>query len=153
MSRELLSYLIISAIFVAILAGLGLYTFKYGEGLSYMSNDPKACRNCHIMNEQYDSWQKGPHHAVATCNDCHVPHDVIGKYIAKAENGYHHSKGFTLQDFHEPIMIKEKNSRILQDNCLECHSDFVHEILKSSKAANEMSCVHCHRGVGHGAMQ
>lgn len=132
--------------------GLGAYTFQYAEGLSYLSNDPKACKNCHVMNEQYDSWIKGPHAAVASCNDCHTPHDVIGKYVAKALNGYHHSKGFTLQDFHEPILIKETNSKNLQNNCVKCHSDFVHEIVRESvKADNSLRCVHCHRSVGHGA--
>ena len=49
-------------------AGLSGFTAQYAEGLSYLSNDPRACANCHIMNEQYDSWRKGPHHAAATCN-------------------------------------------------------------------------------------
>src|SRR5262245_9663666 len=90
--------------------GLGVFTFRNAEGLTYLGNNPADCANCHIMNEQYDGWVKGSHHNVATCNDCHVPHDFIGKYMSKASNGYHHSKGFTLQDFHEPIMIKERNA-------------------------------------------
>jgi len=61
------------------------------------------------MREQYDGWQKTTHHAVATCNDCHVPHDLIGKYMAKVEHGYRHSKGFTFQDFHEPIRSTDKD--------------------------------------------
>ena len=60
--------------------GLGLFTFRYAEGLSYFSTDPKACANCHIMNEQYASWSKGPHHGAATCVDCHLPHDFVAKY-------------------------------------------------------------------------
>jgi cytochrome c nitrite reductase small subunit len=32
------------------------------------------------MDGYYASWQKGPHHGVAVCNDCHVPHDLAGKY-------------------------------------------------------------------------
>lgn len=130
--------------------GLGLYTFSYAEGLSYLSNNPKDCAHCHIMNEQYDGWVKGPHHNVATCNDCHVPHDFVGKYLSKASNGYHHSKGFTLQDFHEPIMIKPRNAAALQENCLGCHGDFVHDIVAGSTTADDaVSCVHCHRHVGH----
>jgi cytochrome c nitrite reductase small subunit len=86
---------------------------------------------------------------MATCVDCHLPHTFIEKYIAKAENGYHHSKGFTLQDFHEPIMIKEKNSRILQDNCIRCHGDLVHG-LAAGRAREAVNCVHCHDAVGHG---
>jgi cytochrome c nitrite reductase small subunit len=106
------------------------------------------------MNDEYDSWRKGPHHSFATCNDCHVPSDFLGKYMAKASNGYHHSKGFTFQDFHEPVMIKQKNSQLLQDNCLRCHRDFVHDIVPGSTTdPNAVRCVHCHRGVGHGAMK
>lgn len=142
--------LLIAASFGALL-GLGLYTFRYAEGLSYFSTDPKACANCHIMLPQYDSWQKSSHHAVAGCVDCHLPHEFLPKYLAKAENGYHHSKGFTLQDFHEPIMIKEKNSRILEANCLHCHEDLVHDLVPAAHRGDEPNrCVHCHFGVGHG---
>src|SRR5512144_48955 len=88
---------LVLAVFGGILAGTGGFTFHYAEGLSYLSNDPKACVNCHIMNEQFDSWRKGPHHAVATCNDCHVPPHFPAKYLAKARNGYHHSMRFTFQ--------------------------------------------------------
>jgi cytochrome c nitrite reductase small subunit len=136
---------------VGVLLGVGGYTFFYAEGLSYVSTDPAACVNCHIMRPQYDSWQKSSHHAVAKCVDCHLPQDFVGKYVAKAENGWHHSKGFTLQDFHEPIMIKAKNARILQANCLACHADLVHELVGGVNGEpDEVQCVHCHSGVGHG---
>jgi cytochrome c nitrite reductase small subunit len=136
---------------LGILGGVGAYTFKYAEGFSYSSADPKVCANCHIMNDQYNSWQKSSHHAAAGCVDCHLPHDFVGKYMAKASNGYHHSKGFTFEDFHEPIMIKPHNAQILQDNCLRCHSDLVHDIVKGSKTDKDaVQCVHCHASVGHG---
>src|SRR3954471_578704 len=142
---------LIMAILIGIVVGLGGFTFDYAEGLSYFSTDPKACANCHIMNPEYDSWVKGPHHAAAKCVDCHLPHEFVPKYLAKAENGYFHSKGFTFQDFHEPIMIKPRNSQILQENCLKCHGDFVHEIVRGSTTAdNAVECIHCHRNVGHG---
>ena len=32
-----------------VLLGIGATTFEYAEGLSYLSTDPKACANCHIM--------------------------------------------------------------------------------------------------------
>ena len=141
-----------AAILVGVAAGVGLFTFRYAAGLSYFSTDPRACANCHIMNDEYASWQKGPHHGAARCVDCHLPHNGVQKLLAKAENGYHHSKGFTLQDFHEPILIKPGNARILQDNCLRCHGDFVHDIVAGSTTdRNAVLCVHCHRGVGHGA--
>ena len=142
---------ILLAIVVGSLAGLGGYTFKYGEGLSYFSKDPAACVNCHIMQPQYDSWQKASHHTAATCVECHLPHDFIGKYIAKADNGYRHSKGFTFQDFPEPIFIKDRAAKILQKNCISCHSDFVHEMVSGETTeADQVQCVHCHRSAGHG---
>ncbi|QQR80604.1 MAG: cytochrome c nitrite reductase small subunit [Deltaproteobacteria bacterium] len=138
-------------VLVGVFVGLGFFTFHYAAGLSYFSSDPKACVNCHIMNDEYSSWQKGPHHEAAKCVDCHLPHALIPKLIAKSENGYHHSKGFTFQDFHEPIMIKPKNAHILQENCLRCHGDFVHDIVAGSTTDRDaVLCVHCHRNVGHG---
>lgn len=151
------------AILVGALVGAGAFTFHYAAGFSYLSNDPAACANCHIMNEQFDAWRKGPHHAAATCNDCHVPPQFPAKYVAKALNGYHHSSGFTLQPsrpdapgarrvFEEPIRIKAGNSQILQDNCLRCHGGFVHDVVRGSTyAEGAIRCVHCHASVGHGA--
>ena len=136
---------------IGLLFGLGGYTFHYAEGLSYFSTDPKACANCHIMQSQYDGWQKASHHGTATCVDCHLPHTFFAKYLAKASNGWHHSKGFTLQDFEEPIRIKPGNSRILQDNCLHCHEPMVHELVASARDDQGfVPCVHCHASVGHG---
>ncbi|MFO0877090.1 MAG: cytochrome c nitrite reductase small subunit [Gemmataceae bacterium] len=142
---------VLLAAFLGGTLGLGGYTFWYGEGLSYFSNDPRACANCHIMRDHLDSWQKSSHHAHATCNDCHVPHDLIGKYLSKAYNGFWHSKGFTFQDFHEPIRIKPINSSFLQANCIECHAGIVHSITHlGSTGDSGISCVHCHITVGHG---
>lgn len=134
---------------LGVLIGIGSTTFFYAEGLSYMSTDPKACANCHIMQPQYDAWQKASHHSVATCVDCHLPHEFPEKYLAKAENGWNHSKAFTLQDFPEPIVITQKNADILHANCLRCHSDLVND---QAVAYTEGAprCVRCHVSVGHG---
>lgn len=137
------------AVGVGVLLGIGLVTFVYAEGASYLSTDPAACANCHIMQSQYDSWQKASHHIAATCVGCHLPADFVGKYIAKAENGWNHSKAFTLQDFHEPIMITRKNADILQRNCLGCHADLVHAQGGGEDGAAPR-CVRCHGSVGHG---
>ena len=140
---------LLAAIAVGAFAGVGFTTFDYAEGLSYLSTDPKACANCHIMQSEYDSWQKAGHHTVATCIDCHLPHDFVGKYLAKGINGWNHSKAFTLQDFPEPIRITPRNAEILQDNCVRCHADLVHDQL-AVEAAGPPRCVQCHAGAGHG---
>jgi cytochrome c nitrite reductase small subunit len=131
--------------------GLSGYTFHYAEGGSYFSNDPRACVNCHVMREAYDGWQKASHHTAAACNDCHVPQQPLAKLAAKAENGFWHSKGFTLQDFAEPIRIKPKNAEILQANCIRCHGELVGDILAHGPPGTPLNnCVRCHPSVGHG---
>lgn len=152
MTRKISFTMLLLCVSLGILLGLGSYTFWYAQGGSYFSSDPKACVNCHVMREQYDSWQKASHHAHATCVDCHLPHEGLAKWVAKAENGFWHSTRFTLQDFHEPIMIHDKNARILQDNCLTCHKDLTADLSRHGAFADGSNqCVRCHRGVGHGA--
>jgi cytochrome c nitrite reductase small subunit len=152
MQRSGLSWwVLLLCVAIGAVLGMGGYTFWYAQGLSYFSSDPQACVNCHVMREHFDGWQKASHHAHAKCIDCHLPHDFVGKYVAKAENGFWHSKGFTLQDFHEPIRIKEKNSQILQLNCIQCHQELVSDLIHHGAFAdNSNQCVRCHVSVGHG---
>ena len=139
------------SVLVGLALGSGGFAFYYGEGLSYMSNDPKTCVNCHIMRDHHDGWARSSHHAVAMCNDCHSPHDLFGKYVTKAENGFWHSKAFTLQDFNDPIRIRPRNSRILQAACVHCHHDLVADILGHGGPDDAaVNCVRCHASVGHG---
>ena len=88
------------------------------------------------------------HRAAAGCVDCHLPRHGIAKWISKADNGYRHSKAFTLQDFPEPIVMIDSSRRILQRNCLDCHGDLIHQMAAGHPDAVE--CVHCHQTVGHG---
>jgi cytochrome c nitrite reductase small subunit len=142
---------VLAATAVGALVGLGAFTFRYAEGFSYFSTDPRACANCHIMNDHYDSWQKASHHTVATCVDCHLPHGGVSKYVAKARNGFFHSKAFTFQDFHEPIMITPVNARTLRENCVRCHQSLVSAITGADPhGTGAADCVRCHRAVGHG---
>lgn len=140
------------AVLIGALAGAGGHTFVTAHGWSYLSNDPGACVNCHVMREHFDGWQHSSHQRVAVCNDCHVPHDLIGKYAAKAEHGWRHSKAFTLQNFKEPIRITDADLRIVQDNCVRCHQAIVGE-MHVSPTGERAECVHCHRTVGHSQMR
>lgn len=132
------------------IVGFGGYTFNYAAGLSYFSDDPKACNNCHVMREMYDAWGRGSHRAVAGCNDCHTPHSsFIAKYATKALNGFNHSKAFTLNDFPETIRITALNRAIAHDSCLDCHGEMTSFIAHQDKK-NPTDCLTCHAGVGHG---
>lgn len=149
---------IVVAVLVGTSIGLGLFTFVYARGSAYMKDDPRACANCHVMNDQYAGWQRSSHHAVATCNDCHTPHGFFGKYFTKALNGWHHSKAFTTGDFHEPIRIGARNRGITEQQCRHCHEQLTSLQLASERATGRdvhaetgdgLSCIRCHDSVGH----
>ncbi|WP_166822722.1 cytochrome c nitrite reductase small subunit [Thalassoroseus pseudoceratinae] len=145
---------IVLCVLLGTLSGVGTFTFGYGQGASYLSNDPKGCANCHVMQEYFDTWQNSSHHHVAVCNDCHLSHHPIGKWVTKADNGFFHSLAFTLQNYDEPIEIKPRNRRVTQNACLDCHQDVVHAMLPTSSVGDgsqyeTQSCVHCHSNVGH----
>jgi cytochrome c nitrite reductase small subunit len=137
---------------VGVMLGVGAYTFHFAEGLSYFSNDPEACANCHIMNDHLESWEKSSHHVRAVCNDCHMPHALLPKLITKADNGWNHSVKFTLQNFADPLRIRSHNLEVVRENCIRCHAAVVEDIrdLPGHEEAGELACIHCHAGVGHG---
>jgi cytochrome c nitrite reductase small subunit len=143
------AFSIAMAIMLGVLGGVGAFTFGYGKGASYLSSDPTMCVNCHVMQGHYDSWQASSHKHVAVCNDCHLPHDPIGKWVVKGDNGFFHSLAFTLENFHEPIQIKPRNRRVTQGACIYCHADYVHQMLPEDPEGEMLSCVHCHSDVGH----
>ncbi len=137
------------AIAVGALGGVGAFTFGYGKGASYLSNNPTTCANCHVMQGHFDSWQSSSHRHVAVCNDCHLPHDFVGKWMTKGDNGFFHSLAFTLDNFKEPIQIKPRNRRVTQGACISCHSDFVHQMLPEKRGGEMLMCIQCHSDVGH----
>lgn len=136
---------------LGLIVGLGLFTMSYAHGLSYLSDDPEACVNCHVMRDVFDGWNHSSHKAVATCNDCHVPENSPAKYVAKSRNGWHHSVAFTTGRFHEPIRIKRYNRDVTQQNCLRCHGDLVDSVIHASVKDSgwAVDCIRCHRRVGH----
>ena len=108
--------------------GLGAFTFGYAKGASYLTNDPAACANCHVMGEHFAAWERGSHRNAATCNDCHTPHDFAGKYATKALNGFWHSFYFTTGRYPDPLRITERNRRVTEDACRYCHAQIVDAI-------------------------
>ena len=138
------------ALFLGAAFGLGAFTFVYARGYSYLSNDAAACANCHIMSEHYAAWLKSSHRAVATCNDCHTPHDVVGKYAVKAKNGFWHSFYFTTGGFPDPLRITEGNRDVTEGACRYCHQPITESIDHGdADERGQTSCTQCHFRVGH----
>ena len=146
---------LVLAVLVGFAVGIGFYTFVYAKGSSYLTNDPRACANCHIMSDHFAGWVKSPHHGVASCNDCHTPHGLLGKYVTKASNGFWHSYGFTTGRFPEPIRIKPRNRAVTERACRHCHAEVTEAIAGPHRerpedvGAGGLSCVKCHDSVGH----
>lgn len=134
---------------IGIPIGIGGYTFGYARGGSYLTNDPTACANCHVMQEHYDSWIQSSHRSVAVCNDCHTPPGVVRKYASKVSNGFWHSFAFTSGRFPEPLRIKPHNREIAEKACRNCHRDTVEAMDGPHRGSPTLSCVGCHGSVGH----
>ncbi len=134
---------------LGVLFGLSIYTFSYAEGASYLSDDPNTCVNCHVMQEQFDGWNRSSHKAAATCNDCHTPHNFPDKWVVKGLNGWNHSLAFTTGNFPNVIQIKEFNAHVVQENCIDCHETLTSNVHRSNEE-EALSCVACHGNVGHG---
>ncbi len=135
-------------ILVGVLLGLGVFTFGYARGSSYLTDNPDACANCHVMREQFDGWRKASHHRAAVCNDCHTPPGLVPKYFTKALNGFNHSWRFTTGYFPDVIEITGRNARVTNDACLKCHEDITNSI-RAIHRGGQVDCVTCHRNVGH----
>lgn len=131
---------------LGIAVGISGYTFIYAKGFSYLTNDSAACANCHIMNDYYAGWIKSSHRSAAVCNDCHTPAGFLPKYATKASNGFWHSVAFTSGRFPEPLRIKPHNREITEKACHKCHQEIVAAL---HYTAEDLSCVRCHRSVGH----
>ena len=130
---------------------------------SYLSDDPKACINCHVMNTQYATWQHSSHARDAVCVDCHLPQEgFFRKYKTKAIDGWNHSKAFTMNTYKPAIEISDGGAKIVQENCISCHKSIVSTItanadkyhnFENPEVATGRRCWDCHKSVPHGKVR
>lgn len=146
---------------VIILVGIGfgllMLTLHLARATSYLSDDPTACVNCHVMAPYFATWERGSHGRVATCNDCHIPHDnIINTYLFKAKDGMRHSYVFTFRLEPQVIRIKQAGKDAVQQNCIRCHQNLIHPISlraisgQSIQKEGDGYCWDCHRETPHG---
>jgi cytochrome c nitrite reductase small subunit len=142
---------------LGIFVGLGSYVIYLSKAASYLSDDPKTCVNCHVMAPQYATYNHSSHREVATCNDCHVPHNnVFNKYFFKAKDGLRHASLFALRMEPEVIFILEEGKQVVHNNCIRCHSQTLTDPKLASQIPNhahntqDRVCWECHREVPHG---
>ncbi|WP_298473095.1 cytochrome c nitrite reductase small subunit [uncultured Maribacter sp.] len=145
---------------IAVFLGVGLFLAKEGEVVSYMSDNPEACVNCHVMTPVYNGWMHSSHREWANCNDCHVPHDnVVNKYFFKAKDGLYHASIFTLRAEPDVIKMQEASQKVVQANCIRCHvqqvtqTKYVGWVDNHTENRTERQCWSCHQEIPHGKVQ
>ncbi len=148
----ILTLVVIAAI--GFVLGAGIFVFWYANGFSYLSNDSVACNNCHVMNEVYKDWSIGSHKNVATCNDCHIPDDFTQKWLTKASSGVGHAYAFTFKDLPTVLSATETSKVNVQNNCIRCHLSIASNVVNPTTKVvhnydKSLSCVSCHKNVGH----
>ncbi len=140
-----------------VLAGLGAYTIYMSSAHSYLSDDPSACVNCHIMAPYFQSWDHSSHAYWTNCNDCHVPQDnVFKKYAFKAMDGLYHSAIFTIKAEPQVIRPREASNNVIMENCIRCHTQLNTEFVKTgmltytqTREGKGKACWDCHTQVPH----
>ncbi len=140
-----------------IIAGLGAYTVYMSRAHSYLSDDPSACVNCHIMTPYYQSWAHSSHSQWANCNDCHVPHNnIFAKYGFKALDGLYHSAVFTARAEPQVIRPRESSDNVIMNNCIRCHTQLNTEFVKTgmisytdAQNGQGKACWDCHTQIPH----
>ncbi len=145
-------------ILAGILVGIVAYLSYVSRMHSYLSDDPSACVNCHIMAPYYQSWQKSSHSMWTNCNDCHVPHhNVLAKYAFKAKDGLFHASVFTVRMEPQVIRPREESYGVIMQNCVRCHESLNKEFVNTGmakyadvKSGDAKACWDCHREVPHG---
>ncbi|MDR0407531.1 MAG: cytochrome c nitrite reductase small subunit [Campylobacteraceae bacterium] len=159
-TRKLLVTCSVFAFVVAL--GLLIYTLSIAKAASYLTSDSMACINCHVMNTQYATWQHSSHASVAACADCHLPHDGVQKYIAKARDGLNHAVAFTFNTYKNAIVISDNGAKRVQENCISCHATLSSTIVANSDINHRYDdltidtgrrCWECHKEVPHGKVR
>lgn len=137
---------------LGVLVGMLGMTLHISRATSYLTNDPAACVNCHIMAPQFASWQHSSHGRFTTCNDCHVPQDVVRKYAFKAYDGTRHAFMFTFKLEPQVIRMHAPGQWVVQNNCIRCHSDYLETTMAraGTQHGEGRNCWDCHREVPHG---
>jgi cytochrome c nitrite reductase small subunit len=160
--KKLLSYIpdqFILPLFIlaGVAVGLGGYAVYMSRAHSYLSDDPSACVNCHIMAPYYQSWNHSSHALWATCNDCHVPQDnVVNTYAFKAMDGLYHAGIYTLKGEPQVIRPRSASYEVIMNNCIRCHTQLNTEFVKTgmltyadTEEGQGKACWDCHTQVPH----
>lgn len=147
-----------AVVIAGVVGGLGLYGICASRTWSYLSDNPSACVNCHIMAPYYATWSHSAHSRNATCNDCHVPHEnAARKWFFKGTDGLRHAAIFTMKGEPQVIRARDESAEVIMNNCIRCHTQLNTEFVATGRIDHGMAmagegkaCWDCHREVPHG---
>lgn len=130
-------------ILVIIAALLGTFLAFGPPGLYAKSETPEFCGSCHVMNTQYEAWFHSAHRRV-TCVDCHLPNDTLARHLFwKGIDGMSDTIAFHTGRFADDIRISTHGAKVVQENCIRCHSEAV------ARISTDRNCWECHRQFSH----
>lgn len=156
---------------------IGIFLLVLGvvgfQGAMAVTNMNAFCFSCHLkMDTIVQEYKASPHYisedqVLATCADCHVPHEFIEKMkvkIAATADVYHMMMGtITKENFeeHRPRLARMVWDDMLANNsstCRHCHQGDNFDLSKQPQRArlnHELmdrrgeTCIDCHFGIAH----
>lgn len=152
------------------------FAYFGGNYVMYKTGDDKFCNLCHSwMNPMTEAYLKGSHGgenylgAKASCVSCHLPHDASKmEYVfQKALNGIAEVTHMAFNDPKKYDWVKNQERRekyVFDSGCLSCHANIEnapakndkikmmhqkYQQQKNAKGEERLTCVSCHKDVGH----
>jgi cytochrome c nitrite reductase small subunit len=133
-----IAFVALATIAAFVLFGPPAYAEKIAE--------PEFCRRCHVMDPQYNSYRRGSHSHLESCNDCHLPNDsFVRHWFWDGVVGVRDLVEFNLNLIPEHIEAKPRSQEWLEENCRRCHEDVISEIHPPAGKR----CWECHRELYH----
>ena len=149
---------IIAIVLLGVIGGNGMLFLYVLRAHTYLSDDPAACVNCHIMAPYYATWFHSSHSRDATCNDCHVPHEnAVKKWVFKGMDGMRHVAVYLAKGESQVLQAIPESSKVIMNNCIRCHTQLNTEFVKTGRidymlaqVGEGKACWDCHRDIPHG---
>lgn len=117
-----------------------------GAGYQW-AGTPGFCGACHSMERVHRTWQMSTHKQF-DCIACHLPNRNFAESFAyKAKAGLRDVVDEFGRSYGVVTPVTPEAHRILQDNCLRCHSSTV---ANTRMGQPDAQCTKCHRDLVHG---
>lgn len=109
---------------------------------------PGFCGSCHLMDPWVETWTHSAHREVASCSDCHIPHDFFRGAYYKAFVGARDTIDMILGTWPTPIKLSGHGGVVTQENCYRCHSTVL-STTNETTSGKSRQCWNCHRNTPH----